>query len=242
LPALGAGLVSTPLTPDRERAGPFLTKSEYAYVELRRRIVEGELPPGTRLMLRPLAERLGVSVMPVRDAIRMLERDGLVETKNHRGATVTTISREDVIEALSVRMWLEVLAVRQATPRHTDATLEAARRALAGAEKAAPRGGLAYAQANRALHEAIEAPAPPVARQAISDLWDRVWQTRRSMSLFVLAPDRIPGAETDHREIFAAVERGDAGAAAEAMSRHRDSSLRAWDGVLGRHPTTPGRS
>jgi DNA-binding GntR family transcriptional regulator len=170
--------------------------------------------------------------MPVRDAIRVLERDGLVETQNHRGSTVTTISREDVIEALSVRMWLEVLAVREATPRHTPETLEQSRRALSAAEKAAPRGGLAYAHANRALHEAIESPAPPVSRQLISELWDRVWQTRRSMSLFVLAPDRIAGAEHDHREIFQAVERGDADAAAEAMLRHRDSTLRAWDTVL----------
>jgi DNA-binding GntR family transcriptional regulator len=219
---------------DRGAATPFLTKSDYAYAELRRRILEGELAPGTRLRLKPLADRLGLSVMPVREAIRMLERDGLVETENHRGATVTTISREDVIEALSVRMWLEVLAVREATPHHTSETLENARRALAAAEKAAPRGGLAYAQANRALHEAIEAPAPPVSRQLISELWDRVWQTRRSMSLFVLAPERIAGAERDHREIFEAVEHGDAEAAAEAMSRHRDSSLRAWDDVLDR--------
>jgi DNA-binding GntR family transcriptional regulator len=219
---------------DREVATPFLTKSEYAYAELRRRIVEGELAPGTRLRLKPLADRLGLSVMPVREAVKMLERDGLVEAQSHRGATVTTISREDVIEVLSVRMWLEVLAVRDATPHHTAATLEHVRRGLAAAEKAAPRGGLAYAQANRALHEAIEAPAAPLSRQLISELWDRVWQTRRSMSLFVLAPDRIAGAEQDHLEIFEAVERGDAEAAAEAMSRHRESSLRAWDDVLDR--------
>jgi DNA-binding GntR family transcriptional regulator len=219
---------------NREVPVPYLTKTEYAYEELRRQIFEGELPPGTRLRLKPLADQLGLSVMPVREAIRMLERDGLVETRNHRGATVTTISHDEVITTLSVRMWLEVLAVREATPRHTAATLEQAGRALAAAEKAAPRGGLAYAQANRALHEAIEAPAPPLVQQLISELWDRVWQTRRSMSLFVLAPDRIAGAERDHRKIFKAVERGDADAAAQAMSRHRDSSLRAWAGVVDR--------
>jgi DNA-binding transcriptional MocR family regulator len=60
----------------RQDHPPFLTKSEYAYAELRRRILDGQLPPGARLLLRPLASELGVSVMPIRDAIRLLERLG----------------------------------------------------------------------------------------------------------------------------------------------------------------------
>ena len=61
---------------------PFLTKGELVYNELRRRILEGELPPGTRLLLRPLAAELAVSVMPVRDAVRLtLVR--VVERSNH---------------------------------------------------------------------------------------------------------------------------------------------------------------
>jgi len=65
-------------TSEHVSSATFLTKTDYAYTELRRRILDGELAPGERLLLRQLAEELGISVMPVRDAIRLLERDGLV--------------------------------------------------------------------------------------------------------------------------------------------------------------------
>lgn len=216
-----------------EQTPTFLTKTDYAYGELHRRILDGELAPGTRMLLRPLAEELGISVMPVRDAIRLLERDGLVRTESHRGATVTTISRDAIIDAISIRMWLEILAVREATPAHTQETIAAAERALVEAERAASTGqGLAYTHANRSVHEALEAPASAAVRQLIEEMWDRLWQARRRMSLFVLAADRIAGAEMEHRELYEAVCRGDADAAADAMARHRESTLAAWDAVL----------
>jgi DNA-binding GntR family transcriptional regulator len=211
----------------------FLTKTDYAYSELRRRILDGEFPPGTRLFLRPLAEEFGISVMPVRDAMRLLERDGLVTTKSHRGATVTTISRDEILDLISTRMWIEILAVREATPRHTEETLAEAERALAEAKRAAATGeGLAYTHANRRVHATLEAPASPAVRQLIEELWDRLWQARRRISLFVMASDRIVGAESEHHELFDAVHRGDADAAAEAMARHRESTLAAWHAVL----------
>lgn len=217
----------------RQEHPPFLTKRDYAYAELRRRILNGELPPGTRLLLRPIAEELGVSVMPVRDAIRLLERDGLVTVENHRGAAVTRISREMVVESVGIRMWLEILAVREAVPRHTARTLAAAQRSLAEAERAAARGhALAYAHANRAVHRALEAPAPAPIRQLIDELWDRFWQVRRSMSLFVLAPQQITQAEAEHRVIYDAIRSGDPAAASHAMAAHRDTSLAAWEAVL----------
>ena len=198
----------------RQDQPPFLTKSEYAYAELRRRILDGRLPAGARLLLRPLADELGVSVMPIRDAIRLLERDGLVTVNSHRSATVTEIARDAVVESVGVRMWLEVLAVREATPHHTAATLAAAERALADAERTAASGkALEYARANRAFHNALEAPASESLRALIDELWDRMWQARRSLSLFVLDPGRIDGAQDEHRELYEAVARGDAEAA-----------------------------
>lgn len=217
----------------------FLTKTDYAYTELRRRILDGELGPGARLLLRRLAEELGISVMPVRDAIRLLERDGLVTTESHRGATVTTISRTEILDIISIRMWLEILAIREATPLHTERTLAVAEKALVEAEHAAATGeGLAYTLANRSVHKALEAPASPAVQQLVEELWDRLWRARRRMSLFVLAADRIVGAESEHRELFDAVRRGDVEAAAGAMARHRESTLVAWAGVL----AEPGRA
>jgi DNA-binding GntR family transcriptional regulator len=212
---------------------PPVTKSEYAYAELRRRILDQELAPGSRLLLRPLARELGLSVMPVRDAIHKLERDGLVATESHRGATVTGISSEAVLQNISIRMWLEVLAVREATPRHDAASLAHVDDLLDAADAAAATGeGLAYASANRKLHEALEAPAPAAVLALIDKTWDRLWQARRRMSLFHLVPQRIREAQDEHRQIVAAVRRGDVEAATAAMAEHRLSTLAAWEEAL----------
>jgi DNA-binding GntR family transcriptional regulator len=210
-----------------------LTKSEYAYQELRRRILNDQIAPGERLLLRPLADELGLSVMPVRDALRMLEGDGLVTLESHRGATVTEIPKDTVLQTIGMRMWLEVLAVKEATPRHTDASLAVVERWLGEAEKAMKaQDGLEYTRANRGLHEAIEAPAPEPVKALVRDLWERLWQTRRRVALFVMQPQLMPEAQREHEAIVAAMRAGDADAAGEAMERHRSSTLAGWEQVL----------
>ena len=222
------------MTPTTDsRTGRPLSKSDYAYQELRRRILDDQIPPGTRLLLRPLAEELGLSVMPVRDALRILEGDGLVTLESHRGATVTKISKEAILQTIGMRMWMEILAVREATPLHTAASLRRIEKIHENAEKAMTEGdGLAYTNANRRLHEAIEAPAPEPIRQLIRDLWERLWQTRRRMALFVTLPHRIPEAQAEHAQIVQAVVAGDVEAAGAAMERHRTSTLEAWGEAL----------
>lgn len=210
-----------------------LTKSTFAYHEMRRMILEGEIEPGTRLLLRDVADRLGLSIQPIRDAIKMLERDGLVDTESHRGAVVTQISGETITEVISVRMWLEILAIEESVAAHTGESVRAAQEALEMAERAlAQGGGLAYSQANRRLHEALEAPAPPLLRQLISDSWDHLWRERRRMSLFALEPTAGPSAQREHVAIVSAVAEGDAEGAAAAMASHRESTLAAWHKAL----------
>jgi DNA-binding GntR family transcriptional regulator len=210
-----------------------LTKAEYAHSELRRRILDGELPPGTRILLRPTAEELGLSMIPVREAIRMLENDGLVETASHRGATVTEISPAVIVQAISIRMWLEALALREATAHHSAETLEHARGLLDEADRAARTGDpLRYSRANRDFHEALEAPAPARIRDLVGEVWDQLWEARRRMSLFILLPERIGLAQAEHRELLDAVGRGDAEGAGAVMLRHRESTLAAWRNAL----------
>jgi DNA-binding GntR family transcriptional regulator len=202
------------------------TKSRYAYEQLREKIISGELPAGERLRLRALAESLGLSEMPVREALRMLSRDGLVAFADHRGATVTEIPLADVRATISARMWLEVLAVREAVPLHDADSLAVVREALAAGRAA--KTGKAFSVANRRLHEAIDAPAPAVLREMIAEAWDRVWLARRGSSLFVLRPEQIEVARAEHETLVEAVAAGDVAAAERAMKRHRTSSLRAW--------------
>jgi DNA-binding GntR family transcriptional regulator len=218
-----------------------LTKSTFAYHELRRMILEGEIDPGTRLLLRDIADRLGLSIQPIRDAIKMLERDGLVDTESHRGAMVTQISSVAITELIGIRMWLEILAVEEAVPSHTPETVNAVREALDVAEYELARGGsgLAYSEANRRLHEAIESPAPALLRQLIADSWEHLWRERRRMSLFALEPARSSSAQREHVAIVSALTDGDAAGAAQAMARHRESTLKAWQKALA---GLPGKS
>jgi DNA-binding GntR family transcriptional regulator len=206
------------------------TKSRYAYERLRGQILSGDLVPGERLRLRALAEALGLSEMPVREALRMLSRDGLVAFADHRGATVTEIALDEVGAIISARMWLEVLAVREAVPRHDAATLAAVAAALD--EGRAATDGAAFSVANRRLHEAIEAPAPAPLREMIAEAWDRAWRARRGASLFLLKPAQIAVAQAEHADLVAAVEARDATAAERVMKRHRTSSLRAWAALV----------
>jgi DNA-binding GntR family transcriptional regulator len=211
------------------------TKGAFAYTELRRQILDGELVPGERLYLRALADRLGVSVQPVRDALRLLERDGLVASASHRGATVTPISRDSILDLIGVRMWLEILAVREAAPRHTTATLERVQDALADADAWAERDDpLGFSRANRAFHEAVEAPASAPLRELIESTWERVWEARRRTSLFAIAPGSAAQAQREHRRLARAVASGDGEAALTAMERHRGSTLAAWRVALAR--------
>lgn len=89
------------------------------YVRLRRAIHEGTLPPGERLVERQLADRLGVSRAPVRDALHMLEQDGLVASTGRRGKAVATLSAQDSWEVYSLRAALEAMAFRIAAARAT---------------------------------------------------------------------------------------------------------------------------
>jgi len=217
-----------------------LTKSTFAYHEMRRMILEGELEPGQRLVLRDIAGQLGLSIQPIRDAIKMLERDGLVDSESHRGAVVTQISGNTILELIAVRMWLEILATEQAVPAHTQDSIRAVQEALETADTELARGGgLAYSQANRRLHEAIEAPASPLVRQLISDSWEHLWRERRRMSLFELEPTAGPAAQREHIAIVTALANGDAKSATQAMARHRDSTLAAWRKALALLPQQP---
>jgi hypothetical protein len=108
-----------------------------------------------------------------------------------------------------------------------------ARAELGAAEAAANDGDPSgYTHANCRLHEALEAPASSTLLGLIGDTWDRLWRSRRQMALFSLMPQRISNVQCEHYEILDALVRGEASRAAEAMTRHRDSTLAAWQAAL----------
>lgn len=112
--------------------GPYASRtvSETVTERLRTLIVDGSLPPGTRLQLARIADQLGVSVMPVRDALRLLESEHLAVMTPRRGAVVAELSAADIEEIYAVRVALESLAARHATENLTADDLAGIREAF----------------------------------------------------------------------------------------------------------------
>lgn len=210
-------------------------KSAYAYEEIRARIADGRLEPGMRLRLRELGEELGLSEMPVREALRMLQRDGMVEIQDHRGATVTEISLAEVLDHVSTRMWLEALAMEQSAPVLGATALKAAEAAFAQLDRAVAAGdSAAFSAANRAFHEALESGAGDALVALIGAQWDRAWVARRQRSLFGEEPGRMERAQAEHRTLLDAAATRDGAAARDAMIAHRAATVRSWDDLARR--------
>lgn len=90
---------------------------EIVYEELKRQIMIGEIPPGTRMMEVELADDMGVSRTPIREAIRKLEKEGLVSIEPRRGAYASDVSIKDMVDVLEVREFLEGMAAGLAAKR-----------------------------------------------------------------------------------------------------------------------------
>ena len=97
---------------------------EIVYEELKRQILIGEIAPGTRMMEVELADVMGVSRTPVREAIRKLEKEGLVTIEPRKGAYASNISIKDMVDVLEVRQGLEAMAASIASGRITEAQKE----------------------------------------------------------------------------------------------------------------------
>ncbi len=113
--------------------------AEAALAELQDSILSGELAPGTPLRLEELADRLGMSISPVREAVRRLESLGLAVHVPHRGARVSELALDDLRDAYEVRLLLEPSAVRRAAERFTEDDGAAARAHLAAYAQARDR-------------------------------------------------------------------------------------------------------
>ena len=118
---------------DRTSGAP--TKADGAYVELRNQILLGTLEPGSRVDYVQLSASLGVSITPLREALRRLEADHLVLRSAHRDVIVAPLTREEASELVAVRRELDLLAARLAAVQMTEAELAAARELVAGQDE-----------------------------------------------------------------------------------------------------------
>ncbi|UCI32504.1 GntR family transcriptional regulator [Mesorhizobium sp. B4-1-4] len=179
------------------------------------RIISGAIEPGARLRQDHVAEEFHTSHVPVREAFRRLEAQGLAVSEPRRGVRVAAFDLGEVKEVAEMRAALEALALRHAAPHLTSAILDLAEEATKAGDKS--RDVRSWEEANRAFHRLILAPcAMPRLLATIDDLhaasarflfaaWRSEWETR---------------TDQDHRAILTALRQGNTESAAATLGRH----------------------
>jgi DNA-binding GntR family transcriptional regulator len=197
-------------------AVPRTSLAEQAYAALLDAIVGGELPPGERLRDTELAEQLGVSRTPVREALRRLEDEGLVETERHASTRVAPVAPERIADAFPVVAALHGLGARLGVPALTSQDLERMERHDRERTRALERGDvLAAIDADDAFHGVLL----EASRNAeIGRLLARVMPHIRRLDLLHFKSLTVDaGAAGDHAAILDACRRGDAADAARLV-------------------------
>ena len=207
------------------------TAQEAVLAELRRLITAGRLRPGQQIVQDALAVQFGVSRVPLREALKILEGEGQVTYVAHRGYFVTELSLSDLIEVYRIREILEAEAVSIAVPQMTAEDIhrleEAERDVRAAADIA---DVVAMTSANRRLHFAIlDACALPRLVWLIRLLWDA---TEVYRSVYYNEAHNREMVDSEHRALVAAVKAGDATAALMVLTEHREHAIEALRPVL----------
>jgi DNA-binding GntR family transcriptional regulator len=190
------------------------TLSDQTYEIVRRRILIGAMQPGTAVRQDVIAAELGVSKIPLREALGRLEQDGLLSSYPNRGYVVRDLSTDEASEVFALRLKLEPGAVAEACLRATPADHAAAEKALLAleAEMAKPDGD--HVSFNRAFHLALVRPGGHITFQ----LMERLQILAERYVRVHLEPfGRDERASQEHRQILAAWTRGDA-AGVEALT------------------------
>lgn len=217
------------------------TMQQFVLDELRRGILTGELRPGEPIRQDALAARLGVSRVPLREALKILEGEGQVEYRPRRGYLVAELSMDDLTEVYRLREILETEAVRAAIDRITDDDLDR----LADAERDVERAGrvgdvLAMSAANRTFHfTVIEAAGMPRLTRILRLLWDATDAYRSVYYGHETNRDRV---HREHREIVEATRDRDAARLVRLLDEHRRAAVESLRPIVGAPGTDdPGR-
>jgi DNA-binding GntR family transcriptional regulator len=196
------------------------TAQDRAAAALREAILTGELRPGERVSQERWAERVGVSQIPVREALRALAGEGLVEYRPRRGYAVTQLDLAGLEEVYALRRTLETEALRRGVPRASDEEVAGLAAAAEACAAAAPDARLA---ANRRFHDLLHglAGSRPLSR-LIDLLWD---STEAYRALYYALPGEAGEADRAHRDLVAAVAARDADRAVRVQDAHRERAL-----------------
>jgi DNA-binding GntR family transcriptional regulator len=196
------------------------TRTAYVVEVLRQRIVDGQIQAGQALRQIAIAADLGVSQIPVREALLQLASEGLVDFIPHKGAVALPLTAEEIRELSHLRSLLESDLLRTAIPNLTSACLEQATAVLAEFEALLDSGQEVsrWGELNSQFHSIIYSAAKrPASMQLVENLQRKA---DRYIQLQLLMTDWIPQAKNEHRELLALCRDREIEAAATLLDQH----------------------
>lgn len=198
---------------------------------LRESILKGELPSGLPLRQDSIAERFGVSHIPVREALRELAAEGLVTIRRNRGSVVSELAPFEARQLLEIRCALETQGLRWALPKIDPGVIAGARQMLDRMERT--REGRKWMQLNWAFHALLyERAARPMLFDMVRSLNSKV---ERYIRLVQASIDNRRQAELEHRAILAACEVGNVEAACLLLNQHLTATANQLEELLERY-------
>ena len=200
----------------------YRTKEEQVADYLREGIISGQYPRGSRLKQAEIAERLNLSITPVREALKLLEAEGYVSGDSYRGARVVPFDASASGEILQLRLLLETQLVRGAVEKANAADIQELRALAAEFEKAFEQGDRASARGiNYRFHRRMyDIAGMPQTLHFVQILW-----ARYPFDLINAVEGRGKHAADEHDEILRAITVGDVSAAMLAMRKHIESGF-----------------
>lgn len=209
----------------------YLPLRDVVFNTLREAILKGDLKPGERLMELQLASKLGVSRTPIREAIRMLEQEGLAVTTPRKGAEVAKMTLKDMEDVLEIRDALDELAVRIACQKISDEQLKQLEDMKELFEKSTQTGNVKkIAEADVTFHDVIyKATGNPKLVTLLNNLREQVYRYRVE---YIKDPKNYPTLIAEHEAILESLKNRDVKNAVEAMHVHVANQAEAVKTVI----------
>lgn len=205
------------------KAEPIKTKQQFAYEKIRTEIIKGEFSPGRRIILGVLAAQFGISEIPIREALKRLEAEGLVTSTPHVGFEVAAPDFRNQTEVFAVRQLLEGQAAYLTAQRITGARLKMLSNLIEDMRRNAANNTL-MVELNSKFHDLIYKSC---GNQVLYGLINQVWaMSPRTRSIFFLINGRASVAIKEHKEIYRHLEAHDPEKAKLALLEHKQ---RAYD-------------
>ncbi len=188
------------------------TLNDRAYGALRQSLISGQFNPGQVLVIRKLADTLGISTTPIREALQRLVAERILEVKHNRSTAVPLLSAETFRELVRIRSAIEGLAAEMAADSVREPDLKRMRKAISGMDRAiGASDGRDYLTLNEQFHFAVYRLAgAPILFNMIEDLWGRVGPY---MHFLMESESYVPQSNAYHRQLVAALEGRDGAAA-----------------------------